>query len=203
MVYGEPMADWYRILDSSEERLEIKRSKFICTLFPSDRLDLEMTCLRDQHPKARHFVLASRTLDALGRVEEHQSDDGEPRGSAGKPTLAVLRGAGLVNTAAITVRYFGGTRLGVGGLVRAYTAACTGAVQLARLEQWRPTASATFLVPYGHLDQCKYLADHMGGTVTATAYGERTVTLSLTFDEDRLAPFEALLTEKQLAVKVS
>jgi uncharacterized YigZ family protein len=80
-----------------------------------------MKKLRDDHPKARHFVYASRYLNDFDQIVENSSDDGEPKGTSGKPTLAVLGGAGMINCAIITVRYFGGTKLGTGGLVKAYS----------------------------------------------------------------------------------
>ena len=76
--------------------------------------------LKVEHPKGRHFVYAYRHLNEFDQVVENQSDDGEPKGSSGPPSLSVLRGEELIETAAIIVRYFGGIKLGVGGLVRAY-----------------------------------------------------------------------------------
>lgn len=75
------------------------------------------------HKKAVHFVWAFRILNEYDHIVEGSSDDGEPKGSAGVPILEVLRGKCLVNIICVCVRYFGGTKLGIGGLVRAYTQA--------------------------------------------------------------------------------
>jgi len=99
---------------------EINKSKFICVLCPFHKFEETMEELKQEHPKGRHFVYAYRHLNEFDQIVENQSDDGEPKGSSGPPTLAVLRGEQLVETAAIIVRYFGGIKLGVGGLVRAY-----------------------------------------------------------------------------------
>ena len=76
--------------------------------------------LRAALPRANHYVYAFRV--GFGKsVTEGMSDDGEPRGTAGPPTLAVLRGSGIGDIVLVTARFFGGTKLGAGGLVRAYT----------------------------------------------------------------------------------
>ncbi len=99
---------------------EINKSKFICVLCPFHKFKETLDRLREEHPKGRHFFYAYRQLNEFDQVVENQSDDGEPKGSSGPPTLAVLRGEELIETAAIIVRYFGGIKLGVGGLIRAY-----------------------------------------------------------------------------------
>lgn len=101
---------------------ESKGSRFLSFALPLSALDSRLMALRLEHPKAVHFVYASRAFDG-GQVIERSSDDGEPRGSSGPSVLAVLRGYGLVDCAVVVVRYFGGVLLGVGGLVRAYTRA--------------------------------------------------------------------------------
>ncbi len=106
------------------QTLEVKQSKFIAHLVPYRSYDEVLALLKAQHPKARHFVVAWRYINAYDQIVEHSSDDGEPKGTSGKPTLAVLAGNELINSAVIIVRYFGGTKLGTGGLVRAYSDAC-------------------------------------------------------------------------------
>lgn len=88
-----------------------------------------LTKLQSIHKKAVHFVWAFRILNEYNHIIEGNSDDGEPKGSAGAPMLEVLRGKCLVNVLCICVRYFGGTKLGIGGLVRAYTQATLQAIE--------------------------------------------------------------------------
>ena len=99
---------------------EVKKSKFYTFLLPYERFHSRLAQLRKEHPKARHFVTAYRYLNEFEQIVEGSSDDGEPKGTAGKPTLKVLQGNNLVAVGVITVRYFGGIKLGTGGLVRAY-----------------------------------------------------------------------------------
>ena len=77
--------------------LEEKKSKFLAFLVPYKDFDKTMQRLRSEHPKAVHFVYAYRYLNEFEQIVENSSDDGEPRGTSGKPTLAVLSGAGIIN----------------------------------------------------------------------------------------------------------
>lgn len=112
------------VTEHTVQTLEVKQSKFIAHLVPYHIYNEVLAQLKTEHPKARHFVVAWRYINAFDQIVEHSSDDGEPKGTSGKPTLAVLAGNELINAAVIIVRYFGGTKLGTGGLVRAYSDAC-------------------------------------------------------------------------------
>ena len=104
--------------------LEIKRSKFITFI---TRIETEaqardfISDLKNRYPDARHHCSAYiYHVDGANPVER-SSDDGEPSGTAGTPMLDALRGSGLLDIAAVTVRYFGGIKLGAGGLIHAYS----------------------------------------------------------------------------------
>lgn len=109
-----------------EAEFEVKKSVFIAHLCEFSHFKALLVALKKEHSKARHFVWAFRHLNELGQIVEDKSDDGEPKGTSGLPCLNVLRGAQLINAAIIVVRYFGGIKLGTGGLVRAYSAAVCG-----------------------------------------------------------------------------
>ncbi|GGY41079.1 hypothetical protein GCM10011297_12610 [Bacterioplanes sanyensis] len=116
----------YRAHDGHSE-LEVKRSRFIALgVVIASKADFErhLSQLQQQHNKASHVCWAFR-CGTGNRPEEGYSDDGEPGGTAGMPMLNVLRHHNLVDYAVFVVRYFGGTKLGTGGLQRAYS----GAVQ--------------------------------------------------------------------------
>ena len=123
------MTSYLTIARDATAEVEDRGSRFLCTL---RRVETEgdaravVAALRREHPDARHhcsaFVLGP---DA---AVQRSSDDGEPAGTAGAPMLDVLRGAGLSDVAAVVTRWFGGTLLGAGGLVRAYGDAVRGAV---------------------------------------------------------------------------
>ena len=108
-----------------------RKSRFIAQLIHVESVDeaaAHQAAVRSRHYDARHNVPAFALADGTERA----SDDGEPQRTSGMPTLEVLRGAGLKNVCCVTTRYFGGTLLGSGGLVRAYTAAAQAAVEQAR-----------------------------------------------------------------------
>lgn len=120
-----------------------KKSKFITFLYPYNEFhknedsfnafkNILIDSLRLEHKKAAHFCYAFRFLNQSNQIIEGFSDDGEPKGSAGVPILNVLSGERLVNIVCICIRYFGGVKLGIGGLVRAYGSSALEVVKLAR-----------------------------------------------------------------------
>ena len=137
--------------------LEEKKSKFIAYLMPYEDFDKTMQRLRSEHPKAVHFVYAYRYLNEFEQIVENSSDDGEPRGTSGKPTLAVLSGAGIINTAAIIVRYFGGIKLGTGGLVRAYGDSVNEVIKIASFVEYQKLITKTLICDYSELSKLEYL----------------------------------------------
>ncbi len=124
---------------------EIKRSKFIAHLAPISDFATLREQLKVEHPKASHIVYATRELNAQDQIVENSSDDGEPRGVAGVPTLNVLRGNELINVGLLTVRYFGGIKLGTGGMVRAYGSAAREVVSVAELIPWQKREMIQFI----------------------------------------------------------
>ncbi len=105
--------------ESAHAQFTVKGSRFIATVLPvSDAEEAKelLTGVRKKYHDATHNCYAWRIHPAI----EKASDDGEPAGSAGRPILQVLKGSGLTNAMVVVTRYFGGTRLGIGGLVRAY-----------------------------------------------------------------------------------
>lgn len=115
-----------RLAAGSELRseIEIKRSRFITLIRRVESEDAARQLLadaREEFPDARHHCSAFVVSVPGAQPRSHSSDDGEPSGTAGRPMLDVLTGANLVDIAAVVVRYFGGTLLGTGGLVRAYS----------------------------------------------------------------------------------
>lgn len=116
---------------------EVKQSKFIAYLMPYSKYETALQELKHSHPKARHFVVAYRYLNEFNQIVEHSSDDGEPKGTSGKPSLMVLQGVDVINSAVVIVRYFGGTKLGTGGLVRAYSDAVNLVLNSAELIEYK------------------------------------------------------------------
>ena len=116
--------------------------------------------LKKAHPKAVHFVYAYRAINSLGQIMERSSDDGEPKGSSGMPCLSVLRGWDMVDFGIIIVRYFGGIKLGVGGLVKAYNKATLEALNTLKsnnaIANYTPEISLTLRIKYSELNALKY-----------------------------------------------
>lgn len=150
------------LVTPSSSTYEIKQSKFIAHLIPYHAFETHLERLKSEHPKARHFVTAFRYLNEYAQTVEGSSDDGEPKGTSGKPSLAVLAGNDLVDVAVVTVRYFGGTKLGTGGLVRAYTQAVSDAVAQARLQPFVRKHEACFTCGYAEVSQVEYLLGQCG-----------------------------------------
>lgn len=174
-----------------------RKSRFIAQLVhveSEDEANAHIAAVRARHYDARHNVPAWILLD--GR--ERQSDDGEPQRTSGMPTLEVLRGAGLKNVCCVTTRYFGGTLLGPGGLVRAYTAAAQEAIAAARaagqLVEMTSVVSVDVRVPYPLYDQVQHLAAGSGCRIAGTDFTD-TVLLRLVFKAGDQTAFLAALTE--------
>jgi len=130
---------------------EIKKSRFICDLARTDseaEARAFIASIRSQYPDASHHCSAFVIMTEAGLVTR-SSDDGEPAGSAGVPMMNALTMAGVKNVVAVVTRYYGGTDLGIGGLIRAYSGSVARAVAEAPLVQrverqiWRLTVSHT------------------------------------------------------------
>lgn len=137
--------------------VEIKKSKFIAYIFNYKNFDEVMNRLKLEHPKARHFVYAYRYLNEFDQIVENSSDDGEPKSTSGKPSLAALDGFDIINSAVIVVRYFGGIKLGTGGLVRAYAKAVNEVLKIASLYQYKKLIEKKLIFDYSYLSKVEYL----------------------------------------------
>ena len=139
---------------------EEKKSKFIAHLFPYEMFDDVMMRLKNEHPKARHHVYAYRYLNEFDQVVENSSDDGEPKGTSGKPSLAVLSGAELINAAVIIVRYFGGIKLGTGGLVKAYSNSVNEVIGISDLKNYEKLLTKYIECDYNDLSKVEYILNN-------------------------------------------
>lgn len=148
----------------------------------------------DEYPDATHVVWAYRLEDDPAR--EHFDDAGEPGGSAGKPALGVLQGEELRNVVAVVVRYYGGTNLGYGGLVRAYTRAVSKAVEAAEIESRPLTRTVSIEVGYDDSGTVRNILD--SENVAFEAQYEEQVTFRVTVPADR---FEALVDRIRSATR--
>jgi uncharacterized YigZ family protein len=144
------------IKDIYHTQIEVKKSKFLSFLVPINEFERVHKELQAKHPKANHIVWAKRELNEFKQIVENSSDDGEPKGAAGVPTLNVLRGNELINCAILTVRYFGGIKLGVGGMARAYSDAANAVVKEAEILPYVELLSHTIEANYNEQRQIEY-----------------------------------------------
>ena len=158
-----------------ENTLEVKQSKFIAHLVPYHEYETTLTLLKELHPKARHFVTAYRYLNEYNQIVEHSNDDGEPKGTSGKPSLMVLQGQELINTAVIVVRYFGGTKLGTGGLVRAYSDAVNLVIDKAELFEYKEEISEVFEVEYTDVRFIDYECEQAGIDIIEKSFDSKVI----------------------------
>ena len=138
-----------------------KKSRFIGEIFPAETLEEaeeRLLAIRKRYYDARHHCFAA-VVGVPGTPEEIRrgNDDGEPGGTAGKPMLEVLDGEDLHNTAVVVTRYFGGTLLGTGGLVRAYSAAVKAAIENATIVTVVSGRKIAFRVSYSDAGKLQYL----------------------------------------------
>ncbi len=154
-----------------EATLVEKKSKFIARIFPVEREDEaqdHLARIRKEYWDAAHNVYAY----VIRRGPVRYSDDGEPRGTSGQPTLHVLQAQAVENVLCVITRYFGGVLLGAGGLVRAYSAAAKLALDaagLARMRRWHQV-----LIPceYGLYDVVRRRVAESGGVVENADFGK-------------------------------
>lgn len=137
----------------------VSNSRFITTVQRVDSMDQAQAFLREirsEMPDATHHVYAFR-IGHGASVSERLSDDGEPSGTSGPPVMAVLRGSGLGDVAIIVTRYFGGTKLGTGGLVAAYSAAAKAALAATPTEEKVDRIACQCRVPYALHEPLRHL----------------------------------------------
>lgn len=194
------MADSYFTVRSGAEVLgefEDRKSRFIAQIVHVESVDeaqAHQAAVRARHYDARHNVPAFILVDGTERA----SDDGEPQRTSGMPTLEVLRGAGLKDVCCVTTRYFGGTLLGPGGLVRAYTAAAQAAIEQARatggIVEMTSVVPVDIAMAYAQYEQVVRMVGDTGGKIAATDYTDEVVVHAV-YREGEQAPLRPLLTE--------
>lgn len=164
------------IRSRTEHEIVITKSRFITTVAPVSDVagaDAVIAEVRRRHWDARHNCTAMVT-GVLGD-QARSSDDGEPSGTAGVPMLEVLRRRDLTDVVAVVTRYFGGVKLGAGGLVRAYSSAVSETLDLADVVHRRALTRATVHVPHaeaGRIDNAlRDWVRHHDATLGETTYG--------------------------------
>ena len=142
------------IKEEVKQEIEIKNSRFICYIIPLKNKEIKkiLEQIKTLHPKATHYTYAY-IYDGIKK----SFDDKEPTGTAGAPILNVLEKEELNQVIAVVVRYFGGIKLGAGGLIRAYTKAVTETLKLATYTHLIPAKIIEITYPYEEDKKIKYL----------------------------------------------
>ncbi|CAN5261625.1 YigZ family protein [soil metagenome] len=189
------VAAYLTVRRAATTEIEVKRSRFRCTVTRIDSEEAARAAVdraRAEHHDARHHCSAF-VLGPGGEVERAH-DDGEPSGTAGAPMLEVLRGAGVSDVVAVVTRWFGGTLLGAGGLVRAYSDAVRESLDEAGTR--RRVLLREFVLEAGHGDAGRIESDLRGRGVFVldTTYGAD-VLLRVGVGPDREEMLHAALAE--------
>ena len=172
---------------------EEKKSRFIATIEPvssEEEASAFITGIRKKYYDARHNCSAYVIGD--NGEKTRCSDDGEPSGTAGRPMLEVLTGAGVTNVCVVVTRYFGGTLLGTGGLVRAYTQAVKEALADCTVIDRKQGFRVEFTCDYNDFEKIRYMAGQKGYHITGTDYGEN---VRISFVADDPSKLEAEITD--------
>ena len=157
---------------------EIKRSRFIASIGRAP--NKQKACafiekVRATYPDARHHCWAYVAGNPVDTIQVGMSDDGEPHGTAGKPMLSVLQFSKIGEIAAVVSRYFGGIKLGTGGLVRAYSSSLQMALQKLPLEEFIASAPARITLPYPRENNIRRLLNSLKVDIAEVIYGDNVV----------------------------
>lgn len=176
--------------------IEIKKSRFIATatpVFSVEEAKAFIKRIKKEFADASHNVPAYQ-IGFGAATTAHCNDDGEPSGTAGRPMLAVVQGSGLGDVAVVVTRYFGGTKLGTGGLVRAYSDATKAVLAALPLAEKVPTYTVMLALPYTHLDRIRLLIEKHNGRLLEEEFAAD-ITISAQFTVEVFPAFQEALRE--------
>lgn len=172
------MDDTYTtIRTESKIETKVKGSRFIgetALVGSVDEAVTRLAAIRKREYQATHHCYAY-VAGLPGGVEFKYSDDGEPSGTAGRPIYDVVNGSGLTNLLVVVTRYYGGTKLGTGGLVRAYSDAARAAVEISGRREQFLTRDYRFVLEFARYDQYLREIHRLGATVIDSEFTDQVV----------------------------
>ena len=192
------MTVYKALMQKGESRYEEKKSVFYGYAFPvrEEKAALShIAAIKSRYPDARHHVYAYMLRE--GNLTRY-SDDGEPQGTAGMPLLDLLRKEGITDTLLCVVRYFGGTLLGTGGLVRAYTTAGKAAIHDGVVAGAAVATRFTLSLSYGDYERANLLLQSRRAVVLDTDFGAR-ISLTARIESELYPALREALTEATAA----
>lgn len=186
---------YFTIYQNGEHQIEIKKSKFICHLFrigSEEEAKEYIAKIKKMHYKANHNCSAYM----LGENFEIQrsSDDGEPSGTAGVPMLEVLKNNQLQNTLAVITRYFGGIKLGAGGLIRAYSTSVSEALKEIGIVQGKLQQLLNIIIDYPQLGKLQNYLENQEIAIQEINYLEK-ITVKVSIDINQCQSFRTALID--------
>ena len=181
--------------DPHTHDIEVTKSRFItwvarCTTPDDAHLLLELA--RDAYPDARHHCPAFIAGPPGEQINIGFSDDGEPGGTAGRPMFQAIDGSGLGEIGCVVIRYFGGIKLGTGGLVRAYTKAVLHALESLPTEEHVVRQAVTLCIDFSDEHTARYWCTQQGGQIRGVDYSADGVHLSLAWPAGTALDMDAL-----------
>jgi uncharacterized YigZ family protein len=187
-----------RLIPAAETRVETTagNSRFIATIGPAFSVEEARAFIgriRAEFADATHNVPAY-VIGHSSSTVAHCHDDGEPSGTAGRPMLAVLQGSGLGDVVIVVTRYFGGMKLGTGGLVRAYGDATRAALTALPRAMKTATVTAMAELPYPLLERARLLVEAHDGAIVEESFAAA-ITLTARFRDEQYPAFAAALRE--------
>lgn len=171
------LVQYSTVVEELENEICVKKSRFIANLFfinSETEFQEKINYIKKKYRDAKHHVFAFRLADGT----ERYSDDGEPSGTAGVPMLDILRGAKLFNVLVIVTRYFGGTLLGTGGLVRAYGDATKLVLDGAKTQEKFLASEYKIEVPYNNYNSIVYYCSKNNIRITDSSFLD-TITINI------------------------
>lgn len=178
--------------DKVREEIQVANSRFIASLAPAGSVEEArgfINHIKTEFSDASHNV----PVFLIGHgdsVTAHCSDDGEPSGTAGRPALAVLQGSGLGDVVVVITRYFGGTKLGTGGLVHAYSDAMRAVLQKVERSVRVMTDTVLLVFPYTYLERIRRIVTGSNGIILEEVFSEN-VTIKMRIQEEKTSTFQA------------
>jgi uncharacterized YigZ family protein len=173
----------YTLAQATSAEYDIKKSRFIGMIAPANNEAEAIRHLQNlaaQHPQANHLAFAWRIRLADGFINERCHDAGEPSGTAGRPILAPLEGRNIINAVVGVIRYFGGVKLGTGGLTRAYGTAAKLAIDAATFIPWVEMVMLKLDIDYSQLQTLEYQLNKCHGQIIDQQFTDRVqVTINL------------------------
>ena len=186
---------YFTVAQPAQLELVVDRSRFLgyCREVATEtEVKNFLSEIRTQHPQATHHCYAWR-LGSGAHPVEYYSDQGEPSGTAGKPILGAIQRLQLTNLMVVVVRYFGGKKLGIRGLIEAYGQAARLTLEKSGVKSKVPKFQATLTVTYADHPALLYRLQQLGADIISTDFAAL-ITMEIMIPEEKRPDFEVLVT---------